>query len=129
MRLSFLRFWLVLAATPVALPASAGGIPPFCVVLQVPPESCQAEKALPCTGACPQDLSNNPATVWPSYWKRCRPESGGDKPSLAQKQFMCGAPQAGELHILYYNPVGAYLCCAKNPFVDGTAEPATGNQE
>jgi hypothetical protein len=89
-------------------------------MLQVPPASCEAQKAGPCAGACPQDLSNNPATIWPAYWKRCQPhpepQPGDDGFNLAQKRFMCGTPQAGELHILYYVPASSYLCCAKNPF-------------
>lgn len=119
MHLIFHRSSLLLAAALIALsaPAAAGGIPPFCVVLQVPPTSCQAEKALPCTGACPSDLSNNPA-VWSAYWKRCQPEAGGNDFSLVQKRFMCDAMQSKELHILSYNPTGSFVCCAKNPFIE-----------
>jgi hypothetical protein len=132
MHLAFNRYAAMLAAAFIAFPVSAAApvhIPPFCVVLQLPPANCEAGKAQPCEGACPGDNSNNPA-VWQTYWNRCQsqPESGGF--SLAQKQFMCGAPESGELHIVYYNPSGAFVCCTKNPFINRPPDedPVTDSQ-
>ncbi len=113
-KISWSRF--LITAIFVSLPAAAG-IPPFCAEVLVPPSlpgECRAEKALPCTGACPGDGSNSVPDRWASYWDHCTgPKHTG---LILDPKFMCGS-DIDKLKIVYYTPVDRYICCVKTPWV------------
>jgi hypothetical protein len=117
---------LLAAAMLTPLPTMASNIPPFCAELLVPPATCDAEKALPCEGACPKDKSNSWSRQWLPYWDLCLAAKQKKNPALAKTQFMCGSSDP-KLEVVFYNPVDRWICCQKKPFVSGAdANDKTG---
>lgn len=110
-----------------ASPAMASNIPPFCAELMVPPATCDAEKAIPCNGACPNDRSNSWSRQWLPYWDLCLETKQKKNPTFAKTQFMCGSSDP-KLEVVFYNPVDRWICCQRNPFADsaGRTEDKTG---
>ena len=113
--------WSRLLATAafIALPATAAGVPSFCAPFQVPPATCEAEKALPCTGACPADNSNS-FGAWKSYWGRCE-ATKSKQPGFVKDQFTCNST-ASKLYLIHYAPANQWVCCIKDPFMAQKSE-------
>jgi hypothetical protein len=101
---------LLVAALLIALPASAGDIPPFCAHLQRVPATCEAEQAAPCTGACPEDRSNS-KSKWDGYLERCSAGKANTSGSV-KRQLMC----ASNWKHYFYSPTQEWVCCARDPF-------------
>jgi hypothetical protein len=100
----------------LALPTVATArIPPFCTYVRLPPATCDSRVTRPCDEACASDpLNGFPA--WVEYWKTCGKALPEPKSPLDDWHFMCARPQSTEVHMVYYNPASAWVCCSKNPF-------------
>jgi hypothetical protein len=110
---------LLLPAVALSLCATAAAkAPPFCAPVRLPPAACDAPAALPCDEKCGRDQDNN-LGGWNAYWERC---GFTHELTLEQKRFMCAAPAAGRLHVVFFNPALQWVCCTKNPFSDGAPD-------
>lgn len=113
------------AALSIGLPAAARA-PAFCTPYQVPPATCTAEKALPCTGACPKDGSNG-FEKWADYWNICLAAKQKAHPGFSQAQFTCNSDDKN-MQTLYYTATREWICCPRSPYDDknqpGGAPPA-----